>query len=182
MQISPVLAGGLLLALLSVGLEAKPASQLPQKVRLPLPRCCVPKESLGRGGGTARPSFPWGFLGGRRPPTHVSGRTVVGGDAACPHPAGPQPAGTRLSPRHPTVPESDPGVGVRSEPGGGHPWCPSGMEKRCPGGHRHLCQRCGTRSRSGTPGGWVGRVSMGSWGCDGERGGEQQPRTGQWGQ
>uniref|UniRef100_A0A669Q0D2 Natriuretic peptide C n=1 Tax=Phasianus colchicus TaxID=9054 RepID=A0A669Q0D2_PHACC len=31
MQISPVLAGGLLLALLSVGLEAKPASQLPQK-------------------------------------------------------------------------------------------------------------------------------------------------------
>ena len=53
MQISPVLAGGLLLALLSVGLEAKPASQLPQKVGLSLPRCCAPKESLGRGGGTA---------------------------------------------------------------------------------------------------------------------------------
>ncbi|KAM9614779.1 C-type natriuretic peptide [Morphnus guianensis] len=31
MQISPLLAGGLLLALLSVRLEAKPASQLPQK-------------------------------------------------------------------------------------------------------------------------------------------------------
>ncbi|XP_063194171.1 C-type natriuretic peptide [Chroicocephalus ridibundus] len=31
MQISPWLAGGLLLALLSVRLEAKPASQLPQK-------------------------------------------------------------------------------------------------------------------------------------------------------
>ncbi|XP_075573144.1 C-type natriuretic peptide [Pelecanus crispus] len=31
MQISPLLAGGLLLALLSVSLEAKPASQLPQK-------------------------------------------------------------------------------------------------------------------------------------------------------
>ncbi|XP_064021160.1 C-type natriuretic peptide [Pogoniulus pusillus] len=31
MQISPLLAGGLLLALLSVGLEAKPVSQLPQK-------------------------------------------------------------------------------------------------------------------------------------------------------
>lgn len=37
MQISPWLAGGLLLALLSVRLEAKPASQLPQKVRLGLP-------------------------------------------------------------------------------------------------------------------------------------------------
>uniref|UniRef100_A0A8C2TT62 C-type natriuretic peptide n=1 Tax=Coturnix japonica TaxID=93934 RepID=A0A8C2TT62_COTJA len=36
MQISPVLAGGLLLALLSVGLEAKPASQLPQKSSFPL--------------------------------------------------------------------------------------------------------------------------------------------------
>ncbi|XP_062438274.1 C-type natriuretic peptide [Rhea pennata] len=33
MQISPLLAGGLLLALLSVRLEAKPAAQLPQKVR-----------------------------------------------------------------------------------------------------------------------------------------------------
>ncbi|XP_014801268.1 PREDICTED: C-type natriuretic peptide [Calidris pugnax] len=33
MQISPLLAGGLLLALLSVRLEAKPASQLPQKPR-----------------------------------------------------------------------------------------------------------------------------------------------------
>ncbi|XP_055580077.1 C-type natriuretic peptide [Falco cherrug] len=31
MQISPLLAGGLLLALLSVRLEAKPSSQLPQK-------------------------------------------------------------------------------------------------------------------------------------------------------
>ncbi|XP_069720995.1 C-type natriuretic peptide [Phaenicophaeus curvirostris] len=31
MRISPLLAGGLLLALLSVRLEAKPASQLPQK-------------------------------------------------------------------------------------------------------------------------------------------------------
>ncbi|XP_068261931.1 C-type natriuretic peptide [Nyctibius grandis] len=31
MQISPLLAGGLFLALLSVRLEAKPASQLPQK-------------------------------------------------------------------------------------------------------------------------------------------------------
>ncbi|XP_053930256.1 C-type natriuretic peptide [Cuculus canorus] len=31
MQISPLLAGGLLLALLCVRLEAKPASQLPQK-------------------------------------------------------------------------------------------------------------------------------------------------------
>ncbi|XP_054138503.1 C-type natriuretic peptide [Melozone crissalis] len=31
MQISPLLAGGLVLALLSVRLEAKPASQLPQK-------------------------------------------------------------------------------------------------------------------------------------------------------
>ncbi|XP_068809934.1 C-type natriuretic peptide [Struthio camelus] len=31
MQISPLLAGGLLLVLLSVRLEAKPASQLPQK-------------------------------------------------------------------------------------------------------------------------------------------------------
>lgn len=74
-----MLAGGLLLALLSVGLEAKPASQLPQKVGLSLPRCCAPKESLGRGGGTAGSSFPLGFLAGRRPPTHVSGRAVVGG-------------------------------------------------------------------------------------------------------
>ncbi|KAM6414328.1 C-type natriuretic peptide [Rhynochetos jubatus] len=31
MQISPLLAGGLVLALLSVRMEAKPASQLPQK-------------------------------------------------------------------------------------------------------------------------------------------------------
>uniref|UniRef100_A0A3Q2TRT0 Natriuretic peptide C n=1 Tax=Gallus gallus TaxID=9031 RepID=A0A3Q2TRT0_CHICK len=66
MQISPVLAGGLLLALLSVGLEAKPASQLPQKVGLSLPRCCAPKESLGRGGGTAGSSFPLGGGAGPR--------------------------------------------------------------------------------------------------------------------
>lgn len=52
MQISPLLAGGLLLALLSVRLEAKPASQLPQKVRLPLPRCspggAAPPKSILR--------------------------------------------------------------------------------------------------------------------------------------
>lgn len=50
MQISPLLAGGLLLALLSVRLEAKPASQLPQKVRLEfspaLPPLPVPLRAL----------------------------------------------------------------------------------------------------------------------------------------
>ncbi|NXU89242.1 ANFD protein, partial [Xiphorhynchus elegans] len=56
MQISPLLAGGLLLALLSVRLEAKPASQLPQKVRLgllpALPPLPVPlRVPTAQGGG-----------------------------------------------------------------------------------------------------------------------------------
>uniref|UniRef100_A0A8B9ZG37 Natriuretic peptide C n=1 Tax=Anas platyrhynchos TaxID=8839 RepID=A0A8B9ZG37_ANAPL len=59
MQISPLLAGGLLLALLSVRLEAKPASQLPQKVRLPLPRC-----SPGRCSPQKRPKGEGGDVGG----------------------------------------------------------------------------------------------------------------------
>lgn len=62
MQISPLLAGGLLLALLSVRLEAKPASQLPQKVRLPLPRCspgAAPPKSVLRVKGEMW-GAPWG--------------------------------------------------------------------------------------------------------------------------
>ncbi|NWX09868.1 ANFD protein, partial [Caloenas nicobarica] len=63
MQISPLLAGGLLLALLSVRLEAKPASQLPQKVRpeLPpaLPPLPVPLRVLRAQGGDAGVTLGW---------------------------------------------------------------------------------------------------------------------------
>lgn len=179
MQISPVLAGGLLLALLSVGLEAKPASQLPQKVGLSLPRCCAPKESLGRGGGTAGSSFPLGFLAGRRPPTHVSGRAVVGGDAACPHRAGPQPAGTQPSPRHPAVPESDLGVGVRSEPGGGTHGVPRGWSRDVLEATDTCAGRVAHGAGVGQRGDGRGVSAWGAGGCDGEEGGEQQPQTGQ---
>ncbi|XP_035400748.1 C-type natriuretic peptide [Cygnus atratus] len=48
MQISPLLAGGLLLALLSVRLEAKPASQLPQKAsRGAAAAAAAPPEAAG---------------------------------------------------------------------------------------------------------------------------------------
>uniref|UniRef100_A0A493TYT4 Natriuretic peptide C n=1 Tax=Anas platyrhynchos platyrhynchos TaxID=8840 RepID=A0A493TYT4_ANAPP len=75
MQISPLLAGGLLLALLSVRLEAKPASQLPQKVRLPLPRCspggAAPPKSVQRVKGEM-----WGAPRGARqgPPSRGEAR------------------------------------------------------------------------------------------------------------
>ncbi|NXT25774.1 ANFD protein, partial [Syrrhaptes paradoxus] len=61
MQISPLLAGGLLLALLSVRLEAKPASQLPQKVQSPPASPCSPHPAEGpngTGGGDT-----WGDFG-----------------------------------------------------------------------------------------------------------------------
>ncbi|XP_075365390.1 C-type natriuretic peptide [Mycteria americana] len=51
MQISPLLAGGLLLALLSVRLEAKPASQLPQKAAAEQREKERDKERSGGGGG-----------------------------------------------------------------------------------------------------------------------------------
>ncbi|XP_041898321.1 C-type natriuretic peptide [Corvus kubaryi] len=51
MQISPLLAGGLLLALLSVRLEAKPASQLPQKASREREKERE-KERTGGGGGS----------------------------------------------------------------------------------------------------------------------------------
>ncbi|XP_035190543.1 C-type natriuretic peptide [Oxyura jamaicensis] len=47
MQISPLLAGGLLLALLSVRLEAKPASQLPQKASRGAAAAAAPPEAAG---------------------------------------------------------------------------------------------------------------------------------------
>ncbi|KAM6122169.1 C-type natriuretic peptide [Pterocles gutturalis] len=46
MQISPLLAGGLLLALLSVRLEAKPASQLPQKASRGSAAAAGPPEAV----------------------------------------------------------------------------------------------------------------------------------------
>ncbi|XP_075274284.1 C-type natriuretic peptide [Opisthocomus hoazin] len=48
MQISPLLAGGLLLALLSVRLEAKPASQLPQKASRGSAPAAGPPEAAER--------------------------------------------------------------------------------------------------------------------------------------
>ncbi|XP_061862145.1 C-type natriuretic peptide [Colius striatus] len=64
MQISPLLAGGLLLALLSVRLEAKPASQLPQKASRGSAAAAGPPEAAAerekerekeRGGGGTGP-------------------------------------------------------------------------------------------------------------------------------
>ncbi|KAM6326080.1 C-type natriuretic peptide [Podargus strigoides] len=84
MQISPLLAGGLLLALLSVRLEAKPASQLPQKASRGSAAAAGPPEAAAErekerekersgGGGSgprearearaeARPRAGWGRL------------------------------------------------------------------------------------------------------------------------
>uniref|UniRef100_A0A8C4KI36 Natriuretic peptide C n=1 Tax=Dromaius novaehollandiae TaxID=8790 RepID=A0A8C4KI36_DRONO len=60
MHVSPLLAGGLLLALLSARLEAKPASQLPQKVRQAAAR--PGGAPRGRGGhrGRRQGASPWG--------------------------------------------------------------------------------------------------------------------------
>lgn len=114
MQISPLLAGGLLLALLSVRLEAKPASQLPQKVWLELPPGSPssprpaegPNGAGGRHGVTsggqsqykAGSSFLVGFLSARGP--------LASPDCpkrACPGDVSPKPGagGGRSVPRAP---------------------------------------------------------------------------------
>lgn len=96
-----------------------------------------------------------------------------------PSPCGTAASGDTAVPRHPAVPESDPGVGVRSEPGGGTHGVPRGWSRDVLEATDTCAGRVAHGAGVGQRGDGRGVSAWGAGGCDREEGGEQQPQTGQ---